>query len=283
MKQLIFRMRGRSSVTMSAVTEMINSTSLLFEDTLGSLREKVKASFQEHNIDMQSESVQEVLNSFNSFSKPFEELKTPCQQTKYMKETIKMVSPVCLTLGTRYDQHVDRLTGAMVQKLVPETVQYVPLLKTLAFILNADIRTSIGNERRAEGDHLEGFVYGEQFKHHPLFMEHPNALRIQLYYDDVELANPLGSKNTIHKIGLFYFCLDNLPRKLNSKLSMVHLLAVCHTVDLKKKHGFHPILKQFINEMKELESDTGVKLQLCTGPTTVHGTLSSVVGDTRYA
>ena len=36
---------------------------------------------------------------------------------------------------------------------------------------------------------------------HPLFSTNPKALQILLYYDDFEIANPLGAKATIHKIG----------------------------------------------------------------------------------
>ena len=39
--KFIIKMRGTASVTTSAVSEMINSTSMLLEDTLGSLKEKV--------------------------------------------------------------------------------------------------------------------------------------------------------------------------------------------------------------------------------------------------
>ena len=36
---------------------------------------------------------------------------------------------------------------------------------------------------------------------HPLFREDQKALQIFLYYDDVEMCNPLGSKKTVHKMG----------------------------------------------------------------------------------
>ena len=40
------------------------------------------------------------------------------------------------------------------------------------------------------------------FKEHPLFSLYPDALQIQLYYDDLEVCNPLGSKTKTHKIGM---------------------------------------------------------------------------------
>ncbi|KAJ8018667.1 hypothetical protein HOLleu_43234 [Holothuria leucospilota] len=277
--QFVMRMRGTASVTTSAVTEMVNSAAMLFQDVVGSLQESVSAVLEEENIDMQSPSVQELMTKFQSFSNLFDGLETPFQQNKYMKEKMRMVSPTSIALGTRYDQYVDKLTGAMRQKLVTETFQYISVLKTLEYVLTDDTLDLITSESSAGREMLRGFVDSEQFLQHPLFKEYPTALRIQLYYDDVEVTNPLGSKTTIHKLGLFYFSLDNLPRKYNSCVNAVHLLAVCHAIDLKR-YGFCPILRPFVDEIKQLETDTGVELQLMRGPRRFNGTLVSAVGDT---
>ena len=50
-------------------------------------------------------------------------------------------------------------------------------------------------------DNCDGRVFAE----HTLFQAHSTALQICLYYDDLELCNPLGSKRSTHKIGVFYF------------------------------------------------------------------------------
>ena len=48
---------------------------------------------------------------------------------------------------------------------------------------------------------LEDFCDEEYFKEHQVFKVHPNALQFILYYDDIEVANPLGAKSGVHKIG----------------------------------------------------------------------------------
>ena len=48
---------------------------------------------------------------------------------------------------------------------------------------------------------MEDFCDGKFFKDHPVFKRHPNALQFILYYDDIEVANPLGSRSGVHKIG----------------------------------------------------------------------------------
>ena len=48
---------------------------------------------------------------------------------------------------------------------------------------------------------LEDYCDGAQFKHHPLFCKQPKSLQIMLYFDEVEVCNPLGSKVKTHKLG----------------------------------------------------------------------------------
>lgn len=48
---------------------------------------------------------------------------------------------------------------------------------------------------------MRDYCDGQQFSDHLLFKTDPNALQIQLYYDDADVCNPIGSKSTIHKLG----------------------------------------------------------------------------------
>ncbi len=54
-----------------------------------------------------------------------------------------------------------------------------------------------------------------------------NGLHIQVYYDDSETSNPLGSKQGI-------ITLRNLPPRLNSCLMNIHLISLFHSQDAKK-------------------------------------------------
>lgn len=50
-------------------------------------------------------------------------------------------------------------------------------------------------------DILKDFCDGSYFREHQLFGIHPaNTLQIFLYFDEVEICNPLGSKAKIHKL-----------------------------------------------------------------------------------
>ena len=50
---------------------------------------------------------------------------------------------------------------------------------------------------------LGDYCDATQFKDSKLFQDHPCALQIQLFYDELEVCNPLGSKAKKHKLGKF--------------------------------------------------------------------------------
>lgn len=116
---------------------------------------------------------------------------------------------------------------------------------------------------------LRDYCDGKQFKDHPIFSSEPNALQIQLYYDDIDVCNPIGSKSVIHKlgmlnlphssvnffciIGLFYYTLGNIDPMLRSKLRTIMLVAVVKTSSIEK-YGIDVVLEPFVEDMKHLES-----------------------------
>jgi len=57
------------------------------------------------------------------------------------------------------------------------------------------------NSHSQLNDKLGDYCDGEQYKTSKLFEEHPCALQLQLFYDELEVCNPLGSKAKKHKLG----------------------------------------------------------------------------------
>ena len=146
-------------------------------------------------VDMDSEDVQELSSDFELFTNPYAGVETAKQQHDYMMNNLMLVQPENIALGTRTDQRLDRKTGQMVQKVVTESFQYIPVLQVLKLILTPQIRRLIDNETHSPDGILRGYQDGKQYKQHDLFLSYPNALRLQLYYDDIEITNPLGSKD----------------------------------------------------------------------------------------
>lgn len=70
-----------------------------------------------------------------------------------------------------------------------------------------------------------------------------------MFYDDFEVANPLGSKRGIQKLGAIYFTLRNFSPKWNSCLANIHLCALFHAQDLKR-YGFSEVLAPVVRDIK---------------------------------
>ena len=121
---------------------------------------------------------------------------------------------------------------------------------------------------------LLDYCDGDVCKSHPLFSACANSLQILLYYDDIEVCNPLGAKRKKHKLGevmpdiccdlalftltfcitgVFYFALGNVHPKFHSRFTTIQLVMLCKTSYIKKysmNQVFHPI----IDDLKKLVS-----------------------------
>ena len=68
------------------------------------------------------------------------------------------------------------------------------------------------------GDYCDGKLFAEN----ELFKEDPSALQIQLYYDELEVCNPLGSKAKKHKLGNGYIhCCNSTFRVYQGSRSLI--------------------------------------------------------------
>ncbi|CAH3115465.1 unnamed protein product, partial [Porites lobata] len=84
----------------------------------------------------------------------------------------------------------------------------------------AKLKDSIGHDFEFSQDMDDLFVADDVFsgldserEQRSFFLENFNlkdALIILGYFDDLEIANPLGSKAKVHKIGVFYYVLANI-------------------------------------------------------------------------
>ena len=103
------------------------------------------------------------------------------------------------------------------------------------------------------------------------------ALQIQLYFDDLETTNPLGSKTKVHKLGAVYFCLRNIPARFNSSLENIHLCLLFNSID-REVYGFNSIFKPLLEDLNILET-RGVEVQIHGKNSLLHGTLCLFTAD----
>ena len=77
---------------------------------------------------------------------------------------------------------------------------------------NPDILKEVENQ--THDDVYRDVTDGQCYQQHPIFGQNDKALILLGYYDDVEVANPLGSKAKIHKLGECPFSCELFPNSI---------------------------------------------------------------------
>lgn len=266
---LIAKLRS-SGMPTKVVTSVVENLEELVHELHSNIRDDVA------NLVPDDENIQAKFeNYFESLENPFTHLNTETKWKKYFHDKCRMVEPVEIPLGVRYDIRRNRASGTYDQVLVTDKCVYVPLLETLKFIFsNQEISNYMVQPCEDSGVYKD-FCDGTYFKDHPLFSQKGSSLQIQLFYDEFETANPLGSKHGIHKIGSIYFILRNFTPKINSALMNIHLISLFHSEDVKK-YGFNAILEPLMCDLKILEAK-GINVPFSNEP--LYGTVAQVTGD----
>lgn len=186
--------------------------------------------------------------------------------------------PVEIKLGDCYDSqgYGDNRTKVIGY----DSFQYVPLFDSLASLLNdRSIYDEIVNVRNASSSELlSDFCDGSLFKTHPIFSTDPHALQIILYYDELEIANPIGCFVKQHKIGCVMFLLGNVHPKFRSSLKAMYLVAIA-TVPTIENYGIDRILQPFVRDINKL-TESGITVNIDGTNRTFHGALLAVIADT---
>ena len=125
------------------------------------------------------------------------------------------------------------------------TFQYIPLKQLLKLILESRGFMRAIEEHKSRNDGIMRDFHDGKFSKGHVFFSNSRNIALLLYVDNCKIANPLGSKAGIHKIGIIYCTILNLPRKFRSSL---------YNTGDAKLHGFDPILRPLVDDIKELKS-----------------------------
>jgi len=259
-----------AGVGQTTVNTFVSSMEEVVEEIQGQAKDMATCTYSND-----PETVKKIEQSFEDMENPFTSLNSESKRSAYFSCKWGTVEPVQKVLGVRFDCRKNKTTGTYDQVTITDTFSYVPILETLQSILK---NPNTGDIFQSEHNSKDGVYYdladGLYMKGHPLFSKEKNALQIQLFYDDFESCNPLGSKKGIHKLGGVYFTLRNFPPKFNSMLVNIHLVALFHTQDLKT-YGFSSILEPIVRDLKVLETE-GIEVP---SHGHVHGSIVQVTGD----
>lgn len=101
-------------------------------------------------------------------------------------------------------------------------------------VMNAELQ----GEGQEDTTFLTDFSNGTFFSEHPLFSNDARAIQLLLYYDDVNVCNPLTKKP--HKMCLFY---SNLIPLYRSKLKSIKLFSVLTKLTKYKEIAMEKLLE----------------------------------------
>ena len=77
---------------------------------------------------------------------------------------------------------------------------------------------------------LGDYCDGRQYQTHDLFSKDNHALQIMLYYDDVEVCNPIGSAATIYKLGKAFQTCSYSRSSKTQIMYTVHFILPCKPI-----------------------------------------------------
>ncbi|KAK3918242.1 Filamin A-interacting protein 1-like [Frankliniella fusca] len=280
--KVLLDLRSTSSLTGKAIERFESGCYNMLKQYSASVCQNVRCALEEKGMGL--EEIREVLKSIEVKQDPFDKLKTIEDQLQYFKERYGLVIPESKFLGTRVDQRLDPKSNSFVSTIVTETFQYISIIETLKTLLsNKSFREQVFQERASTDDVLRSYVDGSHCKSHPYLQRHKNVLHILLFFDELEIANALGSKTIIHKLAAFFFQILNLPPEVSSKLSSIHLLALAFADDLKKEGAMDKVLTLLVLEMKKLSSEEGVQCEINGEVCILRAILVAVTADSLAA
>lgn len=153
---------------------------------------------------------------------------------------------------------------------------FLPNLKNL--LCNDEVRSCVDNPRLKEKKIYRTVLDGSFYQNNDFLRRNKNGLAIILYYDDLEVVNPLGANTTKRKLAIFYWTLANIYPKVRSTLKTVNLLSIAK-YSVLKKYGVGKILESFITDIKILQNE-GVTINVRGVEKVYKESLLFVAGDT---
>ncbi|XP_035707471.1 uncharacterized protein LOC110849386 isoform X1 [Folsomia candida] len=189
----------------------------------------------------------QILVNLNTLRDPFpNSSSSQYELEKILKQKSLLVEPKEIKLGSHFK--FDKNKGLMQEK--GDNLYLFELSKTLPIILKKYSKIADSVNVGINPEILENFKSGDLFK---TFKNNP--LCLQIYYDDVEICNPLGTKAKIHKLALFYFVIANFPPQLNAKLENIFPLVVVKS-KFVKEYGMNLILGPLVDELNSLHESS---------------------------
>lgn len=282
--KFLMALMASNSLTLSVIEFIRNSAEELVKDILCFLQAEVIQTVETVCPHVMSvPGFQMLLKNFDGWKTPFSGIGTEQQLLRYLKNKGVYNEAEPKVLGKRWDLRRDKATNKQLQVEVDDVFYYVPIESTMRLILQQPQSWNLINRTYEESQHgiVDDWINSDNgqrlLKYCKTTFPSSMPVFIQIYFDEVETVNPLGSKTGIHKLGAFYFVVKNFPPVVNSALQNIHLLALAHSEDLKK-HTADAVMQTVVDELTQLH-DSGFTVCMNGHAQHFRCFLSQVVGD----
>ena len=281
--QFLSQLQCKANMSMTNVQTVSESIKVLLNDVANYACSRVKRLCRDADINQSNTSAQMCLSDLSQLPDCLTPIETEHKRLKYLVQSGVLIEPQTIDLGHRVETRFSSKLGYNENVIVPNTMQYIPMHKLLAAVLNdpyyksaLDAFAAMRKDRDPEI--ISHFFDTDTYQKHPFFCAHPDALALHIFVDGFEVTNPLGSHTAVHKMEGLYMVIQNFPTEIQSKLSSVFLVALWHAHDVKK-YGYDKILRPVVIALQELESDEGVMVNNGGSDVTVRAALVLVSAD----
>lgn len=128
-----------------------------------------------------------------------------------------------------------------------------------------------------EKDIISNFIQGELWQQKIHVFEKKTVLPLFVYYNDVEVCNPLGSHASIRKLGPVFYSIPCLPPQFASQLENIFLVLLFHSVD-RSQFSNTSIFTILVDEINFLQKE-GLEIETTAGSFHIYFALGLVLDD----
>jgi hypothetical protein len=253
----IARLRSHPCLSLSTTLEIVAMCGELIQSIVDQLLTETKAVLND-NVHSSTD-VANLLEAMNVLRSPFSGLETLYKQTRYFEQRGLYIAPNTVPVGqilqpVKCGNKIKCKTKALTLEFVCQE-SCIKAFLALPGVLD-HIRSHLSEQVH---DVICDFKDGALWKNHPIRLKHSNSsttvvIPVFDYFDDVEVANPLGSHATIHKIGSKYTSIKGIQPKYNSRLENILLNAVINSND-RTAYSNSAVFDAYLTEMQKLEKD----------------------------
>ena len=130
-------------------------------------------------------------------------MSTTFKRNKFFTKHFNYVSPEEIYFGSE-EKQIRNHNVVIFPRQIKTTFQNISVCQTLTSLFsNEDFFLKFFSEKKSSDGFLRSYRDGEHFENHTFLKRFPFAVRFQVFYDDVDMVNPLGSKKRFTKLAIF--------------------------------------------------------------------------------